>query len=335
MDKAKFWERQYTKHIQKMIGVCYRYVNDRQTAEDLAHEAFLKAIEHADTYRATGRFEAWLMRITVNQAIQHLREKQETVSIVEDAIVYEKDDSEAEQLPVGAQFTQDELLEIIQQIPERQRTVFELHVIDRRPHTEISELLGITPNNSKALLFRARQNLKKLLHAKVQEKENRKKGILMILMIFTLTSGRPAGIDSLFRKGLGGLQMPPTAPLPANTIRQAAAASPSGAGVSLAAHQTAIALAAAAGLAGGACAWQIARTHPAQTSPAPPAPAAATCPDTARACTKEAEPAVGNHVRRSTEAKPVIVTQEVEVKETVVIRDTDFVKDTIYLFGKP
>ena len=91
----------------------------------------------------------------------------------------------------------------------------------------------------------------------------------------------------------------------------------------------------AAGLAGGACAWQIARTHPSQTSPAPPTPAAATCPDTARACTKEAEPAVGNRVRRSTEAKPVVVTQEVEVKETVVIRDTDFVKDTIYLFGKP
>lgn len=335
MDKAKFWERQYTKHIQKMIGVCYRYVNDRQTAEDLAHEAFLKAIERANTYQAFGRFESWLTRIAVNQSIDYLRKRTVSIPINEEAVSDAACENEDESWLAGAEFTQSELVEIIGKLPERQRTVFELYAIDRRPHTEIAQMLGITPNNSKTLLFRARQNLKKLLHAKVQEKEKRKKGILMILMIFTLNSARPAGIDRLFRKGLGGLQMPPTAPLPANTIRQAAAASPSGAGVSLAAHQTAIALAAAAGLAGGACAWQIARTHPAQTSPAPPAPSAATCPDTARTCTKEAESAVGNRVRRSTEAKPVVVTQEVEVKETVVIRDTDFVKDTIYLFGKP
>lgn len=335
MDKAKFWERQYTKHIQKMIGVCYRYVNDRQTAEDLAHEAFLKAIERANTYQAFGRFESWLTRIAVNQSIDYLRKRTVSIPINEEAVSDAACENEDESWLAGAEFTQSELVEIIGKLPERQRTVFELYAIDRRPHTEIAQMLGITPNNSKTLLFRARQNLKKLLHAKVQEKEKRKKGILMILMIFTLNSARPAGIDRLFRKGLCGLRMPSTAPLPANTIRQAAAASPSGAGVSLAAHQTAIALAAAAGLAGGACAWQIARTHPAQTSPAPPASAAATCPDTARACTKEAEPAVSNRVRRSTEAKPVIVTQEVEVKETVVIRDTDFVKDTIYLFGKP
>jgi hypothetical protein len=105
--------------------------------------------------------------------------------------------------------------------------------------------------------------------------------------------------------------------------------------VTLAAHKTAIALAAAAGLTGGACAWQIARTQPSQTSPAPSAPAAATCPDTARACTKETEPATANGVRRSTKAKPITVTQEVEVRETVIVRDTDFVKDTIYMFGKP
>lgn len=335
MDKAKFWERQYNKHIQKMIGVCYRYVNDLPLAEDLAHEAFLKAIERANTYQAFGRFESWLTRIAVNQSIDYLRKRTVSIPINEEAVSDAACENEDESWLAGAEFTQSELVEIIGKLPERQRTVFELYAIDRRPHTEIAQMLGITPNNSKTLLFRARQNLKKLLHAKVQEKEKRKKGILMILMIFTLNSARPAGIDRLFRKGLGGLQMPPTAPLPANTIRQAAAASPSGAGVSLAAHQTAIALAAAAGLAGGVCAWQIARTYPSQTSPAPHAPAAATCPDTARACTKEAEPAVGNRVRRSTEAKPVIVTQEVEVKETVVIRDTDFVKDTIYLFGKP
>ena len=335
MDKAKFWERQYNKHIQKIIGVCYRYVNDRLTAEDLAHDAFLKAIEKADTYQAFGRFESWLTRIAVNQSIDYLRKRTDSVPINEEAVSDAMCENEDDSWLAGAEFTQSELVEIIGKLPERQRTVFELYAIDSRPHTEIAQMLGITPNNSKALLFRARQSLKKLLHAKVHEKEKRKKGILMILMIFTLTSARPAGIDKLFRKGLGSLRMPPNAPLPASTIRQAAATSPSGAGVTLAAHKTAIALAAAAGLAGGACAWQIARTQPSQTSPALPDTAAATCPDTAQTCTKETEPATANGVRRSTKNKPITVTQEVEVRETVIVRDTDFVKDTIHLFVKP
>ena len=47
-----FWTKAYRKNIEKMIGVCYRYVLDRPTAEDLAHDAFLTAIEKADTFRA-------------------------------------------------------------------------------------------------------------------------------------------------------------------------------------------------------------------------------------------------------------------------------------------
>lgn len=86
MDKAKFWERQYNKHIQKIIGVCYRYVNDRLTAEDLAHDAFLKAIEKADTYQAFGRFESWLTRIAVNQSIDYLRKRTDSVPINEEAV---------------------------------------------------------------------------------------------------------------------------------------------------------------------------------------------------------------------------------------------------------
>ena len=48
MQAQQFWTRTYQKNIGKMIGVCYRYVGDRSVAEDLAHEAFLKAIEKSD-----------------------------------------------------------------------------------------------------------------------------------------------------------------------------------------------------------------------------------------------------------------------------------------------
>ena len=84
MENAEFLERMYAANIGRMIGACHRYVNDLALAEDLAHEAFLKAMERSDTYCATGRFEAWMMRITVNHAIQYLRESIDIVPIVED-----------------------------------------------------------------------------------------------------------------------------------------------------------------------------------------------------------------------------------------------------------
>ena len=141
MENAAFWERMYAANIGRMIGVCHRYVNDLALAEDLAHEAFLKAMERSDTYRATGNFEAWLMRITVNHAIQHLRESMDTVPFVEEEIpnvvpevpsIWETD------------FTQEELLEAVQQLPVPQRTVFNLYAIDGQSHTCIADLLNIS-----------------------------------------------------------------------------------------------------------------------------------------------------------------------------------------------
>ena len=140
MENAAFWERMYAANIGRMIGACHRYVNDLALAEDLAHEAFLKAMERADTYRATGNFEAWLMRITVNHAIQHLRQSMNTVPFVEE----ETPDVAPEETSIWeTDFTQEELLEAVQQLPVPQRTVFNLYAIDNQSHAHIADLLPV------------------------------------------------------------------------------------------------------------------------------------------------------------------------------------------------
>ena len=63
MQAKQFWTKAYQRNIAKMVGMCCRYVGDRAVAEDLAHEAFLKAIEKSGTYRRLGSFDGWLMRI--------------------------------------------------------------------------------------------------------------------------------------------------------------------------------------------------------------------------------------------------------------------------------
>lgn len=339
MENAAFWERMYAANIGRMIGACHRYVNDLALAEDLAHEAFLKAMERSDTYRATGRFEAWLMRITVNHAIQYLRESIDTVPIVEEETL----DASVEDTSIwDLDFTQEELLAAVQQLPVRPRTVFNLYAIDHRSHTHIADLMNISIANSKELLFRARKRLRQLLNQMAEEKEKRKKRGLVMILLLLLQHSEAARTDRLFRNGLSQLSYAPAQPLSATQIRQAAAEAPSSAGVFVAAHRVALTTAAIAGVAGGVCAWQIARTSLNDNTLPEPAPSTES-PFSVSADSLAAteSPIDIPEVSAPTEpgevkSKPqiIVVTKEIVMKDTVVVRDTAIVKDTVYLMKK-
>ena len=176
MDKVKFWARKYEGHIDRLVGLCYRYVGEQQTAEDLAHEAFLKAIERADTCRVMDAFDTWLTRITVNRCVSYLRTRPETVPLEEELTRNLPDDKD--NLDEYPEFTKEELLETIQQLAERQRIVFNLHAIDHVSHQQIADLMDISVTNSKQLFLRARMRLQQLLAAKAREKESKKKDCL-------------------------------------------------------------------------------------------------------------------------------------------------------------
>ena len=340
MENAAFWERMYAANIGRMIGICYRYVNDLALAEDLAHEAFLKAMERSDTYRATGHFEAWLMRITVNHAIQHLRESINTVTIVEE----ETPDVTTEEVPIWEMdFTQEELLAAVQQLPVRPRTVFNLYAIDNQSHAYIADLLNISIANSKELLFRARKRLRQLLTQMAEEKEKRKKGVFVMILLFLLQHSEAARTDRMFRSGLSSLTYAPAKPLSTTQIRQAAAEAPSSAGVFVAAHRVALTTATIVGVAGGVCAWQVARTA-LNDSPLPepisPVESPISLPADSLAATKiqaEVPAATSLSSRSELKSKPeiIVVTKEIVVNDTVVVRDTAIVKDTVYLMQKP
>ena len=368
MENAAFWERMYAANIGRMIGLCHRYVNDLALAEDLAHEAFLKAMERADTYRATGRFEAWLMRITVNHAILHLRQRMDTVPIVEE----ETPDVAPEETSIWeTDFTQEELLEAVQQLPVPQRTVFNLYAIDGQSHAYISDLLNISIASSKETLYRARKRLRQLLTQMAHEKEKRKKGVFVMILLFLLQHSEAARTDRMFRNRLASLTYAPAKPLTTTQIRQAAAESPSSAGVFVAAHRAALTTAAIAGVAGGVCAWQIARTS-LDNSPLqePVAPAESSVSLPADTIAENSLPSVSNSttlenvvpytiVESSLQTEPgsttkpseatvpvkqqesatkpqiIVVTKEIVVNDTVIVRDTAIVKDTVYFMQKP
>lgn len=209
-----FWAKTYRKNIAKMIGVCYRYAPDRQTAEDLAHDAFLTAIEKADTFRGTGSFERWLMRIAVNKALLHLR-NQEHVCQLNDDMATEPDTRDDDELSPDdmmaaiqkADFSREEILDAITQLPDHHRTVLNLYVFERLTHQQIAEMLDISPNTSKSHLMRARKELQKILFNKSKEKKH----LLMILL--PLFIHLDSAIDSYCRTQLKGFAIPPMQPL--------------------------------------------------------------------------------------------------------------------------
>lgn len=346
MENAAFWERMYAANIGRMIGLCHRYVNDLALAEDLAHEAFLKAMERADTYRATGNFEAWLMRITVNHAIQHLRQGMATVPFVDE----ETPDVPMEEASIWeTDFTQEELLKTVQQLPIPQRTVFNLYAIDGQSHAYIADLLNISIASSKETLYRARKRLRQLLTQMAQEKEKRKKGVFVMILLFLLQHSEAARTDRMFRNGLASLTYTPSKPLTTTQIRQAAAEAPSSPGVFVAAHRAALTTAAIAGIAGGVCIWQVCSTaldnNPLQEPVAPAESPIRLSADTTSKNGLQAEPglttkpseAIAPVKHHESETKPqiIVVTKEIVVNDTVVVRDTAIVKDTVYLMQKP
>ena len=346
MDKTKFWSRKYEGNIDRLVAICYRYVGERQTAEDLAHEAFLKAIERADTYRATGPFDAWLTRITVNRCVSYLRTRPETVPLEEELTPAPADQEEEPNWQT--EFTKEELLDTIQQLSERQRMVFNLHAIDRVSHQQIADLMDISVTNSKQLFLRARTRLQQLLAAKAQEKESKKKGLLMIALLFMMKRNSAHHLDRLYRSELSQLRMSPAHRLSESEIRSAVAASPASAGITLATHKTAAVIAAATAIAGGICVWQMVRNTPnenasspvetfPETSLQPAEPEQTPKSDTAVAENVTSKPAetvtasVETRHGTSLQPEPVVITREIPVTRTVVLHDTITVTDTIFL----
>lgn len=189
-----FWENTYKQNINKMIGVSYRYTADRQVAEDLAHDAFMIALEKVSHFEGKGAFEAWLRRIVVNVCMQHFRE-QSKKKYIKDWLQNETnivDTHEDNQYPQNQDFTEEELLEAINQLPEHHKLVFNLYVIDKFTHAEIGKELGISEGTSKSHLARARKKIKEILNEQLQSDKKQKKKSAFLLLFWD--------IDGLYKK---------------------------------------------------------------------------------------------------------------------------------------
>lgn len=149
----------YERYAGRMLGVCCRYVRDRETARDLLHDGFVTVFTKIADFRGEGAFEGWLRRIFVTTALGYLRKN---------ANLFEAHGSERAEIPdreIGAleKMSAQELLERIGRMPEGYRTVLNLYAVEGYSHREIAELLNISENTSRTQYMRAKNHLRRAL----------------------------------------------------------------------------------------------------------------------------------------------------------------------------
>lgn len=152
----------YEKYARKMLAVCLRYVNDKETARDLMQDGFVKVFTSIDTYSGIGAFEGWLRKIFMNCALEYLRRGdvlKESTDLDSTAELVQPDSNAISDLSAA------ELMRLVQSLPKGFRTIFNMFAVEGYSHKEISEMLGINESTSRSQYTRAKQ----LLQKKVKE----------------------------------------------------------------------------------------------------------------------------------------------------------------------
>ncbi|MEJ6505830.1 MAG: RNA polymerase sigma factor [Crocinitomicaceae bacterium] len=150
----------------KMLSVCMRYISDRDTAQEVLQEGFIKVFDKLEGFDFKGSFEGWVRRIIVNTAIDSIRKAKRAPILKDDDNDFKMEASnkieETEKVEL-IELKAEIALEAVQKLSPGYRTVFNLFVIEEYSHKEIAEILGISEGTSKSNLSKAKKNLKHIL----------------------------------------------------------------------------------------------------------------------------------------------------------------------------
>ena len=150
----------YHRFATRAYGICLRFSQGNNQAEDILQEGFIKVFSNLGKFRFEGSLEGWIKRIVVNVAIdfvkknvkhsQELNESvDETCDIFEDEVI--------------SNLSAEDLMKMIQELPDSKRLIFNLYAYEGYAHKEIAEMLGISVMTSKSQYCKAKKILQERL----------------------------------------------------------------------------------------------------------------------------------------------------------------------------
>ena len=150
----------YQRFCGKMMGVCLRYADSRDEAQDILQESFIKIFDKIETFSGKGSLEGWVRRIVVNQALDNYRKNKMHKKNIDLAdVAYQVEDDEK----IMDSFAAEDLLGVIRKLPTGFRTVFNLYAIEGYSHKEIAAQLNISESTSKSQYSRARSHIQDMM----------------------------------------------------------------------------------------------------------------------------------------------------------------------------
>ena len=148
----------YDLHAPKMFAICLRYSKNREEAEEILQEGFVQVYKSLKNFRFEGSFEGWVRRIMVYSYVKHYRSNSKMHAII-NLESFDKNESAYED--AVSMLSKKELLEMVQNLPNAYRIVFNLFVFEGFKHREIAAQLGISEGTSKSNFYDAKIILKR------------------------------------------------------------------------------------------------------------------------------------------------------------------------------
>ena len=155
----------------KLYSICLKYSKNKQEAQDNFQDGFITIFNKIGQFNFEGSFEGWMKRVMVNTVLLKYRNKTVLNIVTEeipDEVIVDIDEEE---------ISLEYLLNLIQELPDRYRMVFNLFVMEGLNHKEISEEMKITEGTSKSNLARARDILKRKVTELYGEKKSKNKQV--------------------------------------------------------------------------------------------------------------------------------------------------------------
>ncbi|NRS87932.1 RNA polymerase sigma-70 factor (ECF subfamily) [Flavobacterium sp. 7E] len=162
-NNPKAQEQLYNLFSRKFFGVCLKYSSNYADAQDNLQDGFLIIFRKIEQYSGKGSFEGWAKRILINSALQKFKGVR-FMEVLNENIPEIEVEIDEEGVPL------DYLMQIIQELPDQYRIVFNLYVLDGYSHKEISEMLKISTGTTKSNLHRARLLLKEKVENRIENK---------------------------------------------------------------------------------------------------------------------------------------------------------------------
>jgi len=156
--KEKSQEMLYKRFFGYALRVALIYNRNRENALETVNDSFVKVFNQIDRYDNTMPFKSWLSKIVVNTSIDRFRKSKKDIQFDDRETFFVPDESPN----ILSHLSAEDILGLLNKLPEIQRMVFSLYEIEGYSHDEISSLLSIPENSSRVYLTRAKKRLREL-----------------------------------------------------------------------------------------------------------------------------------------------------------------------------